>query len=181
MRSSNSCSTHGYFIVHLQVFGIISGVVMVIILYSRIFQTTSYYENENVHLQRGHKLDWTLLLCGRNDNNVPWKIKSSHIASRFGSLLLHRANISISLDLLNPCRGTHNSFITVYGKISWLRWSATAEPRGDSRANLIKCVQPTAGKLNVEVKTICANFPLQFPGLSQRGKRMLVNVRYEDC
>lgn len=39
VRSCHSCSTHGYFIVHLQVFGIISGVVMVIILYSRISRT----------------------------------------------------------------------------------------------------------------------------------------------
>lgn len=36
LRSCHSCFTHGYFIVHLQVFGIISGVVMVTILYSSI-------------------------------------------------------------------------------------------------------------------------------------------------
>lgn len=51
LRSGHSCSTHGCFIEHLQVFGIISGVVMVIILYSRISQTPSYCKNRNVYSQ----------------------------------------------------------------------------------------------------------------------------------
>lgn len=47
MGSWHSCSTHCRFTVHLQVFGIISGVVIVIVLYSRSFLTICYYKNEN--------------------------------------------------------------------------------------------------------------------------------------
>jgi len=49
LGSCHSCSTHGCFIEHLQVFGIISGVVMVIILQSRISQIDSYHKNQTVN------------------------------------------------------------------------------------------------------------------------------------
>lgn len=42
MRSCHTCATDAYFIVHLQVFGILSVVVMVIILYCRIHQTPPF-------------------------------------------------------------------------------------------------------------------------------------------
>lgn len=51
--SRHSCSTHGPFIEHLQVFGIISGVVMVIILYSRIFKSCLKMKMKTTILRTG--------------------------------------------------------------------------------------------------------------------------------
>lgn len=68
LRSCHSCSTHGYFIVHLQVFGIISRVVMVMILYSRISQIPLLLLKKQKMLSLGGKnwLDGTFSQ-GRND------------------------------------------------------------------------------------------------------------------
>lgn len=160
VRSCHSCSTHGYFIVHLQVFGIISGVVMVIILYSRTSQTPPYCEIESVRPRGGASLMRLFFFEEENDRNALKGWFAPHICAVWmtGSAL---GNISISLYLLHPSRGTHCSFLQRVAQ-----YPGKGEPLllslGQSRANLIKCVQQqtTAGKLNVEVKTICANFPL---------------------
>lgn len=88
VRSCHSCSTHGCFIVHLQVFGIISGVVMVIILYSRTSRTPSYCEIESVRPRGRSKLDETILLWGRKMTEMPWKIELRHTSVQFGWLVL---------------------------------------------------------------------------------------------
>lgn len=121
------------FTVHLEVFGIISGVVIVIVLYSRSFwqpviikMIILWKEQARLCCFDEEVTATSLAVLPALKDYIIWR---SCTASSTNHL---RGNISISLDLLRLC-GEHIAVLLQRGTGSWLRWSATADPRANLR------------------------------------------------
>lgn len=164
----HSCSTHGRFIAHLQVFGLSCSSKSSL----QVIFSDPCYEKRN---STGKKELHATLILGHNITalciSVLPALNGVCRAYFFMGQHLHLIKFTASL------RGTHNSFTIVWHNIlATIR--ATAEPWAIESSPYHSTL---ASVLNVEAKTICANFPLQFPERSQRGKRMLVNMTYANC